>query len=266
MAPIKFEEQLKDKLEQRHIKPSSDAWNKLNERLDASEEKQNNKGFWWLGIAATLVGALIAITFVFKSNTEIVEPTIVDIKKQSIIETQDVQNQDKLEEKSEVALEEADVKEINASQKATKGKVNKSLLNSMINEQQKALTTNKIKDVVAQVDTYLNLEVSDKKPVETLAEDLSFEDQKVNEVIAQLKQLHSESKTVLNDEIETLLEAAQREITMQKIIDEAIKTVDADALLRSVEDDLDQSFRNKVFNAIKSGYKTVKTAVAERNN
>ena len=43
MAPIKFEEQLKEKLEQRTIQPSQDAWNKLNDRLDNVEEKQNNK-------------------------------------------------------------------------------------------------------------------------------------------------------------------------------------------------------------------------------
>ena len=65
MAPIKFEEQLKEKLGQRSIQPSSDAWNKLSERLDNVEEKQNNKGFWWLGIAATLVGVLVTLTFIF---------------------------------------------------------------------------------------------------------------------------------------------------------------------------------------------------------
>ena len=34
----------------------------------------------------------------------------------------------------------------------------------------------------------------------------------------------------------------------------------------SVEDDMGQSFRSKVFEALTESYKTVKTAVAERNN
>ena len=53
---------------------------------------------------------------------------------------------------------------------------------------------------------------------------------------------------------------------MQKLYNEATNKVDANALLQSVEDDLEQSFRAKVFDAIKSGYESVKTAVAERNN
>ena len=75
-----------------------------------------------------------------------------------------------------------------------------------------------------------------------------------------------ENKDVSSEEIEALLVAAQKEITMQKLFNDATKTVDADALLRSVEDDLEQSFRDKVFTAIKSGYESVRTAVAERNN
>ena len=42
--------------------------------------------------------------------------------------------------------------------------------------------------------------------------------------------------------------------------------VDAEALLENVEAELDQSFRNKVFEAIKSSYNSVKTAVAQRND
>ena len=50
------------------------------------------------------------MTFVFKSNTEIVEPTIVDTKKENIIETQDFQNLDTLEENNAVAIEESENK------------------------------------------------------------------------------------------------------------------------------------------------------------
>jgi len=34
MAPIKFEEDIRDKLEKRQLKPSSNAWKKLSDRLD----------------------------------------------------------------------------------------------------------------------------------------------------------------------------------------------------------------------------------------
>ena len=64
MAPMKFEEQLKDKLEQRTIEPSSNTWQKLSDKLDANESKKKNKGFWYLGIAASIVG-IIFITNLF---------------------------------------------------------------------------------------------------------------------------------------------------------------------------------------------------------
>jgi guanylate kinase len=85
-------------------------------------------------------------------------------------------------------------------------------------------------------------------------------------LLRKIQKLQQENKAVSNEEIETLLAAAQKEITMQKLYDEVTNTVDANVLLQSVEDDLEQSFRDKVFSAIKSGYETVKTAVAERNN
>jgi len=39
----------------------------------------------------------------------------------------------------------------------------------------------------------------------------------------------------------------------------------ANALLESVEQELDQSFRSKVLEAIKTSYNSVKTAIATRN-
>jgi hypothetical protein len=263
MAPIKFEEQLKEKLEQRSIQPSSDAWNKLSERLDKVEEKQNNKGFWWLGIAATLVGVLVTLTFIFKTNTEIIEPTIVDTKKETIIEKQDLQNLEVLGNNA-VAIEENDKKSDEAQQNDTKTLIIKMPLKAVIIEQQDALIPNIVNETLAEVDTEFN-EVNNKT-IETKHEIVSFETLKVNEVVAQIQKLQQENKEVTTEEIDALLATAQKEITMQKLFNEATKTVDADALLRSVEDDLELTFRDKVFSAIKSGYETVKTAVVERNN
>ena len=50
------------------------------------------------------------------------------------------------------------------------------------------------------------------------------------------------------------------------MFNESTGVVNAHALLQDVEDDLEQSFRSKVFQALKENYITVKTAVAQRNN
>jgi hypothetical protein len=258
MAPIKFEEQLKEKLEQRSIQPSKDAWAQLSDRLDEVEDKQNNKGFWWLGIAATIVGVLIALTFVFKSNTTIIEPTIVDTIDEPVINTNPVETKEILMVGDAVVVEQ--------KEETAKKQVTKTPLKSVIKEKQKLLITETTDEVVAETDTKSGLQEPNKASVESNPEILDFETQKVNEVVAKIQKLQTENKEVTSEEIEALLVAAQKEITMQKLYNEATKTVDADALLRSVEDDLEQSFRDKVFTAIKSGYESVRTAVAERNN
>ncbi len=265
MAPIKFEEQLKDKLEKRSIQPSQDAWNKLSDKLDKAEDKQNNKGFWWLGIAATVVGVLLALTFVFKSNTEIVEPTIVDTKTENVIDTKVLQNKEVLKESNTLVVEQKDITETKNNQtKNTNTQIDKAPLKTIVNQKQEAI----IKEVDANSTAVANTNTTDatKPNIEKTVEVLSFEDQKVKDVVAQIQQLQKDNKEVTTEEIDALLEVAQKEITMQKLYNEATNKVDANALLQSVEDDLEQSFRAKVFDAIKSGYESVKTAVAERNN
>lgn len=260
MAPIKFEEQLKEKLEKRSIQPSQNAWNKLSERLDKVEDKQNNKSFWWLGIAAAIVSVLLALTFVFKSNTEIVEPTIVDTKKENVIDTEPLQNKDVLKENNPLVSEQ----KYETKPENTKTQIDKAPLKTIVNQKQDAI----IKEEDAKTTIVANASTTDatKPHTEKAVEILSFEDQKVKDVVAQIQQLQKDNKVVTSAEIDTLLAAAQKEITMQKLYNEATNKVDANALLQSVEDDLEQSFRAKVFDAIKSGYESVKTAVAERNN
>jgi hypothetical protein len=265
MAPIKFEEQLKDKLEQRRIKPSSEAWKQLNNKLDANEKKHSIKGFWWMGIAATLVGVLLALNFVFKPNKEITEPTLVDTENKTVIDSNPLQVQEPLKENKALALEPNE----NLSeekQQASKQQNAKAPLKAILKDKQKLINPKNIEEAVADVNDESAQEETSKTIIKTKPEIISFEDQKVKDVVAQIQKLQQKNKAVSDEEIETLLAAAQNEINMKKLYNEATNTVDANALLQSVENDLEQSFRDKVFQAIKSGYETVKTAVAERNN
>ena len=85
----------------------------------------------------------------------------------------------------------------------------------------------------------------------------------VAEVIENIK----ETSTIqLDREVDSLLKLASKQLTTNKLIKEAGKTVDANALLEEVQDDMGQSFRSRVFEALKDSYETVKTAVAQRNN
>jgi hypothetical protein len=246
MELIKFEEQAKNKLEQRRIHPSSDAWNKLTDRLDANQEKQKNNRLWWQAIAAIFIGAIFSLSFVFTSESNIVAPVIVDVKKQPAIKLEEPILKNNLEEEVLIALEKPVRKEISSPKKAPIRK--------------------KIREVISLNETHLNSKILENKIAEKSYEDASFQAQKTNEGIAQLKQPTIEKTAVTNEEITILLEAAKKTIAMQKTMDASIKTVDADALLWSVENNLNPSLKDKVFSAIKSGYESVTVAFIKRKN
>lgn len=87
-----------------------------------------------------------------------------------------------------------------------------------------------------------------------------------NAVAETLKGIKDTNITVTDREVDSLLKLASKEIFKEQLQKETSKTVDAESLLMSVEDEMGQSFRTKVFEALKESYETVRTAVAERNN
>ena len=241
MAPIKFEENIKDKLEKRTIKPSADAWQTLASRLETKNNKKKSPYYLWLGVAASIVAIMFIASqlFVNKNNTTIETPVIVNTNKETI---KKVESQNVLQKKDVLTnnVEKESVKELNIK------------------------TPKSEKTEVAQLTK--QKEEKTVLPKEVIVNKTSFEDLKVQQVVAQIQGLKDKGESVTDKDIDALLDQAQKEITLQNIYNETTKTVDANALLQDVESDLQQSFRDKVFNALKSSYNTVKTAVAERNN
>ena len=94
----------------------------------------------------------------------------------------------------------------------------------------------------------------------------SIEAIKIQEVVAEIQHLKNTKNLVTDSEIDSLLNLAQKDLVNEKLFNTTTNTVNADALLEAVEDDIQKSFRTKVFEALKTNYKKVKTAVAERNN
>jgi len=263
MAPIKFEDKLKDKLENRSLQPSSDAWNTLADRLNTEDKKKNKIRFWWIGIAASIFGVILITTQFYKNTGEgEVSPIIVD----SEIE---IHNDERLIEEP-VTLDEIvsnseenkdNVEVVNTVEVA-------SVPNDKATERQKQIANDK---AISQIEEPQNAvaslgetkaEINDNIPVKIL----SSEELKVIEVVDIIKELQANESSVSDKEIDSLLKQAQREILKQQTFDEATKTVSADALLQDVEDEIVHSFRDKVYEALKSSYNSVKTAVAERRN
>jgi len=261
MAPIKFEEQLKDKLEKRTLTPSSDSWSKLSDRLDADDKKSRNPVFWWLGIAAGLIIMIaVSIQFFNNDNTKEVLPVIVEdqvldeqleSEKQILNETESIElviENDVLEDEKEdvLIIEEPQIIDYKkVTRKKTKSKTQLAENNGSSNKPKASIQLEKLKKEVQIVNN------------KTLLKDA---------IASTLNDSKTKSNSVSDKEIDSLLKVANKELFKDKLQNETTKTVDANALLMSVEDDMGQSFRTKVFDALKDSYKTVKTAVAQRNN
>jgi hypothetical protein len=269
MAPIKLEETIKNKLEKRTLEPSNDAWAQLAKQLDAEDKKKSRSLFFYVAIAASIVGVLFVTTLFFKSSEEqTVMPTVVETIDQSQEQQDHVSNSNPLE--SVVAVSSSD----SVQKETTTNEIVPQEHPSMVNEQNvatiseektidKASSNNIIETKTAIVAVKTSIE---KQNNVTLLNELTFEEAKAIEVVAQIKNIEIEKGSVTDAEIEALLKQAEKEILKQRIYNETTRTVDANALLQDVEDDLDRSFRTRVFETLKSSYKTVKTAVAERNN
>ena len=96
--------------------------------------------------------------------------------------------------------------------------------------------------------------------------DERFIENKVDEVVARVKEIQHKNNQVTPEEIDALLANAQREIKTRQILNPETQKVDAAALLLDVELELEQSFREKVFDALGESFNKIRTAVVERNN
>lgn len=260
MAPIKFEEHLKDKLEKRSLSPSSESWSKLAERLDADDKKSKRPIFFWLSIAAgILIMIAISAQFFGSETSKEVIPQVVEenISVESIKgENQDSNTENSIQLVNENSLEDKnnEASRISQSQDFDTKHVAHKLTES------KTQRVKNDKDFKTPGLTTLNENLNKKLQKES--DELLMK----NEFAEALNKLKTENTSVTDKEIDSLLKLASKELFKEKLQRETTITVDAQALLMSVQDEMGQSFRSKVFEALKDSYETVKTAVAERNN
>lgn len=246
---MKWEDNMKEALEKRTIKPSGASWNALSDRLDVADKKKGKVMYLWMGVAASVVALLFTVSVFFNDNTQ--NPVLVGTEQQvdeNVLPIENSSEQEQLVKTHEI-FENLKSFEKNTSKKEL---VKDSDIVTSPIRKDNSIAENK------KEESFKALELS--TPMET------FEDKKVSEIVAQINELKSKGETVTDADIDALLHRAQKEIAYQSILKEGTRTVDASALLQDVETDLQQSFRNKIFDALKNSYETVKTAVAERNN
>ncbi len=239
MAPNKFEKQLKDTLERRTIAPSKIAWSQLDMQLDVQKNKQKFP-FWWFSIAATFLGVFLAI-FVFNDKPDPINVVIEDVKNEILLPSE--------------------INQINKQNKVTKIITSPELVVDKLNVKPKnKAVTNKNKATIQSVQAEKSnvvLVVNDKIKLEDKATIASATNSE--------KPIDKTSQTTtITSEADLLLKEAYSDVqdNYNTYIPEKI---DANSLLEDVEMKSEKSLKNRLFHAVKSGYETLKTTVAERD-
>ncbi|WP_299519616.1 hypothetical protein [Winogradskyella sp.] len=262
MAPIKFEEQLKDKLEKRSLQPSTDSWAKLSERLDAEEKNSRRPWLGWLSIAAGIIILLAIVVRTFGPNNA--QETTPKMVEQEAID-KSIENQLPISnEKESIELvvedETLDSETDNSKTEEVPEIINYKTVVTKRTETQ--LVDNTITDESKSQESEKVIKNTNELPKTVIDETIINKEA----VVDVLKELRTEKTKVTDREVDSLLKLASKELVRDKLLKNTSTTVDAQSLLEDVEDEMGQSFRSKVYEALKDGYKTVKTAVAQRNN
>tara|TARA_R110002051_G_scaffold3131_5_gene16839 strand:+ start:1685 stop:2434 length:750 start_codon:yes stop_codon:yes gene_type:complete len=249
METNKFEKHIKTKFHDREINPSVNAWAKISSELNDDTTKKKPV-YLWMGIAASIIMLLGVALFYFNSANELNEVPIklveveVESKVEDVITNDPAQLREEhiIDTRTETKTESILVEEVEAEEPNTKK-------NIFLND---AIEVAAVEHVSTDASN-TKLEVSDE-----------IINSKVADIVAQIGVLEQYS-AVTDAEVDSLLKRAQDEILRERIFN-TDKTVDAMALLTEVEEELDQSFRDQIFNSLKAGFIKVRTAVADRNN
>ncbi len=246
MEPDKFEKHIKDQLSNREINPSENAWKSISGQLQNPESPKSNRRFWY-GVAAVFIGILIISTLYLNRSDEVIESGI------QIVETpNDTTGIPKRENKV-------------VEQNVTEDKVtffNKPFPVESERAMVKVETTINSNSQFTALDQSKGQVVEDKV-VRSQTEKLI--NAKIAEIVAQVDLIENGNLSISNAEVDSLLRKAQNELVTDKIFNREGQ-VDAMALLNEVEGELDKSFREQIFESLKTGFLKVRTAVADRNN
>ena len=230
MERNKMETDFREKLNQREIMPSRHAWDRLDAMLTVAEDKKPKSNYTWLFIAAGFIGLILVATLFFKTSNP-----------QDAIQNEVVIENNKLEEtpketeinqpvKPKVAPETQLALETENPIKVKERISNKKQIAPQVNASQNQVAEHKLS-------SNPKLEI----PTDVLKNAVAVQDAQIDKL---LENVDTYNKNDYN----------------KKVI-----SVDANALLSQVDGELELSFRERALQIVNKNYKSVKVALATRN-
>ncbi len=274
MEPLEFEKIVKEKLSGRELEVSKDAWKRLSKQLDAEvgQQKGEKINYKHLLVAASLVGVLFMAVF-YGGIQETTGPIIVTTPVSTSPEIPVVKVQEQEEKEQNLVVQEAPVEKLEEVPQIIKP-LQESKTTSSVAATKKPKHSDFVeekpimKEIMPNEALVASVKNSEKESEKEAILKPMFSDSliqtKASKLAAVVTKLEQENQEVSEAEIDALLAQAQQEILMQKQqiqYHQSYQTIDATALLLDVESELDQSFKEQVYEALKTSFKKVRTAM-----
>lgn len=250
---------MRESFKTREIQPSKKAWKVLKKELKKNEGPTYSPWIRYAGVAAMIL-MLFGLVIYFRSNDStkdlVMPPTNGPLNETIVISEPTTSDRIQKEGQSDAAQEDEIVLSKKQDVLASKPKVkeDESLMKPEMIESMVASSTN----VETKTELLLKEEL-EKDETERLI------DKKINEVIAQVNRLEVGDEALSDQEVEALLVQAQNEVLEDELF-RPDHSIDANALLSQVESELNQSFRDQIFDRLRTGFNKARTALADRNN
>ena len=237
MEPNKLDLEIKQKLDDRTIQPSAQAWDRLRAKLDSAEKTKVKRNYKWIYIAASFVGFLLVGTVFFT----VLDTETVDINLPTVVleQKKDVNNSDESKINNENVLPTLGQNKIRKEQKIIANNSIKKQSDQLLNKEDTVSTINQSKENNAVVNVESNNSESISKNRYISAEKLLAE--------------------ISNNKVEK---------TSSNVSAERYKSgiaVNANSLLINAESELNQSFRETAIERINKNYNSIKAVLANRN-
>lgn len=234
MEPNNMENQFRDKLNKRAIKPSENAWDRLDAMLTVAEKPKRN--YRWMYFAASFLGFILIATVFFNQTEEVIDSEHNKI----VIEQKQVQEKEnELDKIIENPVLEKNPEVVVASQNTT--------------TKQKMVIKTKPAAVLDKIEV---LKTEKKQPFETAI--VSNDKNNSSSITNQ--------KTTVKVDANALLASVENDRPEQAVAQNTNPVkVNSNDLLSQVDGELELSFRERVIKSVNKTYREVKVAVAKRN-
>ena len=231
MEQNSFENQIKEKLENRSITPSNQVWSRLNEMLPVSEEPKRN--FKWMMLAASFIGFISIAIFFQRQPDELVDA-----------------------DKPKIAIE-------NKTTSRTDNPINKSnglgIISDKINSEKEIV---KVESKINQKRNNETFELENNGNKNNTKSNLDDEILNGTQKPIVFKEQTQNSSQLIANESNSLDETSPKNELDTK--SDQIR-VNANSLLSQVENELNLTFRQKVIIKIAKNYKATKEILVARN-